>query len=195
MIGVAEGDLPDTLIFRNRVKPPSRKTFRFFGRPNRVYGCPVPLPTGGAYRHRHGRGKRDAMDARPRARRTRGLADGEVAWSRPPDAGVKWVEMIGPRRGLSSPAPRGEREISRKPSRRECRSETGEPVVNYARVPKLFRTRGCGCNGHPAFPAPSCQRRAFMPQPGRYPAAGTRRHILCSLCRDPDKYGPEGSLP
>jgi hypothetical protein len=51
-------------------------------------------------------------------------ADGKDVWSWRPDAGVKSWEMISRRRGLSSPAPRrhpGERAISRKPSRRECR--------------------------------------------------------------------------
>jgi hypothetical protein len=48
-------------------------------------------------------------------------ADGEGVWSWSPDAGIKSVEMIDRRRRLASPVLRGERAISRKPSRRECR--------------------------------------------------------------------------
>src|ERR1700690_4385304 len=49
-------------------------------------------------------------------------ADGEVAWSRPPDAEVKLAMMlrITPATGARKPGPRGDRDISRKPSRREC---------------------------------------------------------------------------
>jgi hypothetical protein len=41
-----------------------------------------------------------------------------------------------------------------KPLRRECRLVSGEPVVTNS-CAFSFRTRGCGCIGHPAFPAPS----------------------------------------
>src|ERR1700676_522884 len=33
--------------------------------------------------------------------------------------------------------------------------QLGEPVVTTLVCFILFRTRGCGCSGHPAFPAPS----------------------------------------
>src|SRR5438309_6206084 len=36
----------------------------------------------------------------------------------------------------------------------------GEPRGDYARVVLFFPTRDCGCNGHPAFPAPSVCFRA-----------------------------------
>src|ERR1700720_461178 len=42
-----------------------------------------------------------------------------------------------------------------KPLRRECRAESGGPVVTMLVCFVLCRTRGCGCSGHPAFPAPS----------------------------------------
>ena len=61
------------------------------------------------------------MDVLACVRRMRAKADGESVWSWPPDAEVKLYETFVKRRGLSSPVPRGEREISRKPSRRECR--------------------------------------------------------------------------
>ena len=50
-----------------------------------------PALTGGALRHRHGRGARDAMDAL--ARQENALqADGQAVWSCPPDAGDKRVD-------------------------------------------------------------------------------------------------------
>jgi hypothetical protein len=56
-------------------------------------------------------------------RRTWPFADSEVAWSRPPDAEVKLAMMlrITLATGAIKPGPRGDRDISRKPSRRECR--------------------------------------------------------------------------
>jgi len=47
-----------------------------------------PALIGGALRDRHGRGVRDAMDARHRETND-GVADGEVVWSWPPDAEAK----------------------------------------------------------------------------------------------------------
>ena len=40
----------------------------------------------------------------------------------------------------------------------ECRVDSGEPVVTTLVCFFNFRTRGCGCSGHPAFPAPSVFR-------------------------------------
>jgi hypothetical protein len=48
---------------------------------------PVPLSQGGAFRDRHGRCERDAMDAGG-AQDGRADADGEVVWSWTPSAGV-----------------------------------------------------------------------------------------------------------
>jgi hypothetical protein len=50
----------------------------------------------------------------------------------------------------------GEREVSRKPLRRESRRRSGSPVVL---PPVLFLLHGTrGCDRHPAFPAPSASR-------------------------------------
>jgi hypothetical protein len=43
---------------------------------------------------------------------------------------------------------------------------------DYARVLPTLRTRGCGCSGHPAFPAPSFSRRRILARPGRNPRRG-----------------------
>src|SRR3977135_4499805 len=56
--------------------------------------------------------------------------------------------------GTKKPDHRGEHEVSRKTiaqGRPEC---SGEPVVTTL-VCFVLCTRGCGCTGHPAFPAPS----------------------------------------
>jgi hypothetical protein len=56
------------------------------------YRSPHPAPLGGAYRERHVRWMRDAVDAR--CRETGGMcADGEVVWSWRPVAGAKLAMM------------------------------------------------------------------------------------------------------
>src|SRR5450631_1079000 len=47
-----------------------------------------------------------------------------------------------------------------KPLRREGRVKPVNPAVTTLVCFVLFRTRGCGCGGHPAFPAPSVLERA-----------------------------------
>jgi len=86
-----------------------------------MFLSPHPAAARGAYRDRHGRGQRDAMDAG-------GAQDGRVAGGR---AKARGPGLPTPRsspakhfarwRGLSKPGPRGDRAIRRKPSRRECR--------------------------------------------------------------------------
>jgi hypothetical protein len=75
-------------ITKSPVQPCSQKYFRFL--PTQITGVLplVPRSSGGAYRDRHGRGVRDAVDAN--ALLTNGArADGEVVWFWRPDAGVK----------------------------------------------------------------------------------------------------------
>jgi hypothetical protein len=95
--------------------------------------------------------KRVAVDAGGARRSVAAQRTSKSAWSWPPDAEVKpWV-MSARRRGLSSPAPRGERAISRKPSRRECR--TVRRTCGDCRLLFLLQA-GHGCGERPAFPAP-----------------------------------------
>jgi hypothetical protein len=54
-----------------------------------------------------------------------------------------------------------------KPLRGECRVESGVTVVTTLVCFILFRTRGCGCIGHPAFPAPSFPGRTIFAKLGR----------------------------
>ncbi len=63
-----------------------------------------------------------------------------------------------------------------KPLRGECRVYSGEPVVTTL-VCFFICTRGCGCSGHPAFPAPS-SFRGHLPCIARaHRAARLRTHI------------------
>jgi hypothetical protein len=93
-------------------------------------------------------------------------ADAEVVWSWSPDAGIEPCEMsmsafgptrrAGPRR-LSSPALRREHEVGRNTIAQGMPDRFGVPVVTCLRA--FFTcTQGCGCDKHPAFPAPSCFR-------------------------------------
>src|SRR5205809_299436 len=55
---------------------------------------------------------------------------------------------------------------------------SGVPVVTMLVCFVLFRTRGCGCIGHPAFPAPSdFSGRTDLAKPRAPRAAGMRRRV------------------
>src|SRR6266446_2199401 len=60
----------------------------------------------------------------------------------------------------NKPGHRGEHEVSRKTIARGMPGLLRCTCGDYARVLYLFRTRGCGCIGRPAFPAPSVIREA-----------------------------------
>ena len=64
-----------------------------------------------------------------------------------------------------------------KPLRRECRVFRGT-CGDYTRVLPTHCTRGCGCNGHPAFPTPSLGRE-INAQLGRIAPRGQTR--VCCL--------------
>jgi hypothetical protein len=82
------------------------------------------------------------------------------------------------------PDHQGERGISRNPSRREGRIASGVPVVTNS-CPTFFRTRGCGCVKHPAFPAPSVFGGALISGKARAKqAARTRRCVLLRHCAE-----------
>ena len=67
-----------------------------------------------------------------------------------------WRQACGfiRRRRWQQAGHRGERVISRKPSRRESRGASAGPVCSCAHSSTLC-TRDRGCSAHPAFPAPS----------------------------------------
>src|SRR5690348_18360329 len=109
-----------------------------------MYSPARPAPIRGAFRDRHERWRQDAMDAL--MRKTGDIkADGEIAWSRHPDAGVNPRVKSPGGRGLTSPVPRGEREDKPlKPIAQGMPECFGVPVVTCLRA-FLNCTQGCGC--------------------------------------------------
>src|SRR5262249_42644360 len=89
----------------------------------------------------------------------------------PPDAGIEVIEMIDQRRRLTSPVLRREREVSRKPLRRECRN-VRRPVVTTLVGLLPFSAPRLRVRKHPAFPAPSVFRGTKM------------MHSSGALCRE-----------
>ena len=73
--------------------------------------------------------------------------------------------------GARKPGPQGERDISRKTIAWGMPDVSGASAVNTrVHTPTPKRTRGCGCIGHPAFPAPSP-----FPEGGSLNNSGARR--------------------
>ena len=99
---------------------PFQKNISLFQKPKSVvmFAPSRPHKRGGSRSSRTLR--RDAVDAAVSLDERTG-ADGEGVWSWRPDAGAKLCGMIHKATGAKEPGPRGERDISRKPSCRECR--------------------------------------------------------------------------
>ena len=93
-----------------------------FGKSEIVFSSRRPASARGALRGRHERGA-GCGGRFGDARRAALEADGEGVWSWRPDAGAKFSReaIVAKVTGAREPGPRGEHEISRKPSRRECR--------------------------------------------------------------------------
>jgi hypothetical protein len=117
------------------------------------------MDAGGAFDESAGGGRRSRVVLTPRRWR-------QVLRKCPRDDGGKKARSPG--RARNKPL---------KPSCRKRRVNPAEPVATTL-VCFLLCTRGCGCSGHPAFPAPSdiggnrsCTTRAHR-------AAGMRRRVL-----------------
>ncbi len=149
------------LIFRNRVKPRNQKYFASHS--TQISSLiPAVLPTEG--RAHVTNAVRDAMDAaasgeRMRAGRMMLMRTAKSCRSGAPGLASSLREDAQAT-VTTKPGHRGEHEVSRKTIAQ------GRPGLfrctcgDYARVLYLFRTRGRGCIGHPAFPAPSILREA-----------------------------------
>ena len=72
-----------------------------------------------------------------------------------PTLASSWQAMTCRRRWQKSPVTGESAEETVKTIVQGRSGQSGEPVVTTLVCYLLFRTRGCGCNGHPAFPAPS----------------------------------------
>jgi hypothetical protein len=98
-------------------------------------------------------------------------ADGEVVWSRCPDAGIKLAAKAASD-GDKQAGHRGARRKPLKPFARGMPGVSGVTVVTTL-VCFLFCTQGCGRAERPAFPAPSIDEGKFPENSG-----GQRREIV-----------------
>jgi hypothetical protein len=154
-----------------------------------ISGFNVPVPfLRGAYRDRHERGAglrwtRGAVRNSLRGRAAL-LADGQAVWSWRPDAGAKLAKTLARLAGdggKRARSPGRARSKPLKPSRRECRTIA---VCPWLLTPVLSCcTGGHGCNAHPAFPAPSAFRWAFVLHNSGAPRHGTIESCLKCDCR------------
>ena len=142
------------------VQAPSRKYFAFPEARIRCMSPPVPLPLGGAARDRHGRWRRDAMDAKVFSAACR--ADESIACGRaksccpdPPTLGSSLRVTSSQATEANKPGTPGRPRISRKPSRRECRSvfgcTCGLPVCVFCAF-AAHEARGCNGTRHSLRP-------------------------------------------
>jgi hypothetical protein len=115
---------------------------------------PPSRPIGGAYASslaRDGmRWTRRLRDDSQRSRTVKSCGPG------PPTLGSSLREMTRGRRWLKRPEHRGDHEAAVKTIARGKPDRSGWSCGDYAGVDFYpFPTPGCGCNRHPAFPAPS----------------------------------------
>jgi hypothetical protein len=113
-------------------------------------------------------------------RKTSGAnADGEVVWSWRPDADAKFLrsKLLRDDGGKRARSP-GRARINRKTIAQGRPDVSGASAVNTrVHTPTTKRTRGCGCIGHPVFPAPSVLLRVSSCNgSGAICVAGTRTH-------------------
>jgi hypothetical protein len=135
------------------VQPPAQKYFAF---PEMQIRCrkSCPVPTRGAYRDRHGRGVRDAMDAA--VRQTSAARRGRP--SRVVPIPRRWDQPLGLITGpggrwLSSPAHRGEREAAVNTIARGMPACFGQPAVTNSRDYHFTReAAGAACTRHSLRP-------------------------------------------
>src|SRR6266568_4574039 len=81
--------------------------------------------------------------------------------------------------GVKKRGHRGEREVSRKTIARGMPGRSGVTVVTTLVCFVLFRTRGCGRIGRPAFPAPSDLRRRDIKGKTRAKPAARSQSCVC----------------
>ena len=119
--------------------------------------------------------RRDAVDAGARKDEAPRMRTAKPCGPDAPTLAFKLATILPYRAdegGKKARSPGRARSKPLKPLRRECRVDPASPVVTNSCV-FVFYTRGCGCNGHPAFPAPLLRVGSRPPpsgashQPGR----------------------------
>ena len=161
-----EPNLPDGQItsdFQKSCQAPYSKIF-LLSRLTQISSLirTVPCPTRGALRTSRNAG-RDAVDAAASGEQERAgrMMLTRTAKSCGSDAPMLASSLREEAQATVSnkPGHRGEHEVSRKTIARGMPGDFRCDRGDYARVLFSFRTRGCGCIGRPAFPAPSDFRR------------------------------------
>ena len=140
-----------------------------------------PASPGGTARDRHERWRQGAVDVKvfsvPQARRRRQLhGRAKACGPDPPTLGSSLCQDVSQRRRwLQSPVHRGERAISRKPSRGECRMFW---LNLWYLPPALFVAGGPWVRPAPGIPRALLISRATKDaSPGQCHAAGMRTHV------------------
>jgi hypothetical protein len=154
----AQSDLSSWIKLMLAVQSPLAKIFPFPSGPNHLHIPRHPGPHRGAFRDRHER--RVGMRWTRVALLTRALSCGRrsrvvLTPRRWRQVSQKYLRGDG---GKQARSPRRARNKLLKPSRAGMPGDPGATVVTNACV-LLPYTRGCGCNGHPAFPTPFVGRR------------------------------------
>jgi hypothetical protein len=93
-----------------------------------------------------------------RQRRERYLRTAKSCGPDAPTLASSWRERFRWRRWQTSPVTGESAKQPLKPSRAGMPGDPGATVVTNARA-YYHTTRGCGCNGHPAFPTPFVGRK------------------------------------
>ena len=110
--------------------------------------------------------RRDAVDAGARKDEAPRMRTAKPCGPDAPTLAFKLATILPYRAdegGKKARSPGRARSKPLKPLRRECRVDPASPVVTNSCV-FVFYTRGCGCNGHPAFPAPLLRSPCASPE-------------------------------
>jgi hypothetical protein len=163
---------------RKRCPAPREKIIIFASHPNHSYNPRHPAPARGAYRDRHGRWARDAVDADLPKRRTawRGRRNRVVLTSR------RWRQVGDDARIVACDGDKKARSPGRarhkplKPLRRECRVNPAATAVTTLVCFFIFAREAAGAAKRPAFPAPSHFGRSGFASARAHRAARARSH-------------------
>src|SRR5438105_5574914 len=143
--------------------------------PNQLHSPAVPPRSRGAFRDRHERWVRDAVDVGGAADESADLRTAKPCGPDAPTLASSW--RSDPQAMVArKPGHQGEHVISRKPLRREGRT-VWRTCGDYARALFCLRARLRVLAEHPAFPAPSLFEGHGQSKTRAPHAAGMRSHV------------------